>query len=61
MRVEDEATHKRYGKCKILEIREIGITIQIVNEKGKIQLAADSGTTIDRFLEDDLKQFKECK
>lgn len=55
LQINDMVLHKRYGKAKVVQIMELGPILKIKNTKGKIQLAADSGTTINRFLEDNMK------
>ncbi len=50
--------HKRYGESIVVEINDLGYIIEIENTKGKIQLAADSGVTFNRLLEDDKKQLE---
>lgn len=58
MKRGDEVIHMRYGEAVIVDKNDIGIVIKITTEKGKIQLAADSQTTIDRFLVDNEKELK---
>jgi hypothetical protein len=55
--------HSRYGLCSVVELimtfgNFFGITLVPETENGKIQLAADSGTTIPRFLEGSIKRIK---
>ena len=59
----DRIVHSRYGESKVVKLQWslstlFGIIIQPDTEKGKIRLAADSGTIIPNFLEISIRLIK---
>lgn len=59
----DKVVHTRYGESKVVELKWsfaslFGIVICPDTEKGKILLAADSGTIISNFLEGRIRCIK---
>jgi hypothetical protein len=59
----DIVIHTRYGESKVVKLEWcfdelFGIVVRPDNERGKVLLAADSGTTIPDFLEDSVRRIK---
>ena len=57
LKPNDIVAHTRYGKSKVVKVEYsiksdlFGLIIEPKTEKGKIQLAADSGSTTPKMLE----------
>lgn len=58
----NEINHKRYGLCEVHEVMLslgdfFGVVIIPKTDQGEKRLAADSGTNLNRLLEDSIRRF----